>query len=408
MSVSRVFGGFLLTVAAVSGAHGQTAITPEAPAAEQSAEASNPLANRAQVAPVLRFLQAKGVKLTSLGTEGGLQAYLGESPNSQMQIFYVAPDGEHVIAGLLFDTEGNNITGVQLGEMQRRFEAAQKQLGTAPPTAPGAPVKPATTSAEPKPAASATETRPPAAAPTAAPKEAQKPAATGSSDLQLPPAATGPAPAPAAQAEAPKTLADAQGILAAPAASAPAVKSEKQVAAVAPVQAATSTGSAEKWVSSLDRGAIERALGQAAWFRVGVEEAPVVYMVADPQCPFCHAAWGRMKQLVWDHKLQLRIIMISGIKGSLPKAISILARPQPGTAWFTGEGSTDGIEIQPPPAEGSAEYGAAQQALGRNAAFVRQFGLTRTPTLMYIGKDNRLYSSEGLPEDAGAFLAALN
>ena len=398
MSVSRVFGGVILAVAAVTAAQAQTTTAaPEASPAEQTSEVTNPLASRAQVAPVLRFLQAKGVKLTSLGTEGSLPAYLGESPNSQMQIFYVTPDGEHVIAGLMFDSQGNNITGVQLGEMQRRFEAAQKQLGKAPPTAPG----------NAQAVSEASEALKAQAAPAPAP-EAPKPAQlTGSSGIELPPApqvGSNAAPGPAAQAPAPKApVSDSQ----APAA-APAIKPDKQAAAdPVEVKPAVTAASAEKWVSSLDRGAIERALNDTPWFRVGLETAPAIYMVVDPQCPFCHAAWARLKDLVWGRKLQIRVIMIAGLKGSLPKAISILSR-EPGKAWFEGEGSTDGVEIAPPPAESSAEYALAQKALVKNAAFVRQFGLNRTPTMMYIGKDNRLYSSEGLPEDAGAFLAGLN
>lgn len=398
MSVSRVFGGVILAVAAVTAARAQTtAVAPEASAAEQTSEVTNPLASRAQVAPVLRFLQAKGVKLTSLGTEGGLPAYLGESPNSQMQIFYVAPDGEHVLAGLMFDSQGNNITGVQLGEMQRRFEAAQKQLGKAPPTAPGAP------QAGPE----ASEASKAQAAPAPAPEGPKPVQASGSSGIELPPAPQGGStgvPVPAAQAPAPKVSVPASQ---APAAT-PAAKLEKQSAAdPVEVKPVVTAASAEKWVSSLDRGAVERALNDTPWFRVGLESAPAVYMVVDPQCPFCHAAWARLKDLVWARKIQVRVIMIAGLKGSLPKAISILSR-EPGKAWFAGEGSTDGVEIAAPPAENSAEYALGQKALVKTAAFVRQFGLNRTPTLLYIGKDNRLYSSEGLPEDVGAFLAGLN
>ncbi|MGY3582247.1 protein-disulfide isomerase [Bradyrhizobium sp. USDA 4341] len=399
MSVLRVLGGVFLAAVTVSAAFGQTAAPSEKTSVETTSEVTNPLANRAQLAPVLRFMQAKGVKLTALGAEGGLSAYLGESPNSQTQIFYVTPDGTHVVAGVLFDVEGNNITGVQIGEMQRRFEAAQKQLGKAPFTA-GAPQTQSKQSAD-----EASAPKSSAALAADAKVDAKvAPSATGSSPLQLP-VDEATAPVKGTDAKSSKAAADPQE--AAP--KVPAAKPEQQSAAEpAKFEPAVLTASAEKYVSGLDRGAVERALNEAAWFRVGVEEAPAIYMVADPQCPFCHAAWGRLKDMVWAHKLQIRIIMIAGLKGSLPKAISILSRPQPGTAWFAGEGSTDGIDVQPPPAEGSAEYIAAQKALTKNVVFVRQFGLTRTPTLVYIGKDNRLYSSEGLPEDAGSFLAALN
>ncbi|MFC6047044.1 hypothetical protein ACFPYM_04260, partial [Methylobacterium hispanicum] len=90
--------------------------------------ARNPIAARAaEMAPVLSWLQTQGVKLTYIGDEGGLKAYLGESANGKQQVFYVAPDGDHVVAGLMFKRDGMNVTGVQIGEMQQRFREAQQR-----------------------------------------------------------------------------------------------------------------------------------------------------------------------------------------------------------------------------------------------------------------------------------------
>lgn len=293
MSVLRVLGGVFLATATISAASGQAAAPVEKASVETTSEVTNPLANRAQLAPVLRFMQAQGVKLTSLGTEGGLPAYLGESPNGLTQIFYVTPDGAHVVAGVLFDVQGSNITGVQIGEMQRRFEAAQKQLGKAPFSA-GAP------QAQSKPPAD--EPAAPKSSAASTPDAKTAPSSSGSSSLQLPPDEAA-APAKGADAKSPKAAADQQE----EASKLAAAKPEQQ-AAVEPAkfEPAVATASAEKYVSGLDRGAVERALNEAAWFRVGAEEAPAIYMVADPQCPFCHAAWGRLKDVVWAKKLQIR------------------------------------------------------------------------------------------------------
>jgi protein-disulfide isomerase len=160
-------------------------------------------------------------------------------------------------------------------------------------------------------------------------------------------------------------------------------------------------------VSALDRGAVERALGSVPWFQVGVKEAPAIYMVVDPQCQFCHAAWHRLQDYVYGKKLQIRIVMIAGLKGSPPLAISILSRPNPGEAWLAGEGSVDNFTISPPPAQDTQQYQSAQRYLDMNAEFVRTFRISSTPTFLYVGKDERLYSSVGLPEDVQAFLAAL-
>src|SRR3546814_2030494 len=56
-----------------------------------------------------------------------MRGYLGESPTGRMQTFYVSPDGNHVVAGLMFRNGGVNVTGVQIGEIQSRFEQAMEE-----------------------------------------------------------------------------------------------------------------------------------------------------------------------------------------------------------------------------------------------------------------------------------------
>lgn len=397
MSVDRVLRAGLMSLILVSSAaSAQTPIpgkpgdaaqpqVPQSQAEQAPADTSevNPLASRPQMAAVLRFLQSQGVKLTTLGTEGGLAAYLGESPNSRMQVFYVTPDGTHVIAGLMFDAQGANVTGVQLGEMQRRFESAQKQLSATTNPVQSDTASPAQGSAAPSPAQASTPT--PSSSPVAPPAAPALPKA---------------APAPAAEQPAPAKASSAP--------SAPSAPSQQKTAAAASSAIAASSLAADKYVSGYDRGAVERALREVPWFQVGVKEAPALYMVVDPQCPFCHAAWQRLQPYVYGKKLQLRIIMIAGLKGSMPQALSILSRQNPGEAWLTGEGSVDNFTVAPPPQPDSQQYQNAQKYLDMNAGFVRTFGITSTPTLMYFGKDERLYSSIGLPEDADAFMAAMH
>ena len=401
MSFHRYLGAGMLSLAMVSSAPAQVQ-TPQPPTAPPVAATidqanvigeGNPLANRAQVPAVLRFLQSQGVKLTTLGTEGGLAAYLGESPNGRMQVFYVAPDGGHVVAGLMFDSQGANITGVQLGEMQRRFDTAQKQgvAGAASPAqaAGASPIA----AADPAPASSPTTSAP------AIPPAPALPAAAPKDSPALSPLASPSAQAPALAPPAAPALPTA----------APAAPAAKPQASAAPAAApfVTPASASEKYVSGLDGGAVGRMLEQTPWFQVGVKEAPAIYMVVDPQCPFCHAAWRMLQRYVYDKKVQLRIVMIAGLKGSPPLAVSILSRDNPGEAWLSGEGSVDNFTIQPPPAADSRKYQDAQRYLDLNAQFVRTFGISSTPTFLYFGKDQRLYSTVGLPQDVDGFMAAL-
>lgn len=306
---------------------------------DATAAADNPLANlRNDLPPAIRYLQAQGVKLTFLGEEGGMRGYLGESPTGRMQTFYVAPDGNHVVAGLLFRNGGINVTGVQIGEMQSRFEAALEKNGSASPAA---------------------------ASPSAAASTAEQ-AAAASANL----------------------LSGAEG------------QSNTAVET-------TAASAAEKWRSDRDQAAFEARVGEAAWFTVGVQEAPVLYMVADPQCPYCHRAWESLRPLVLTKKIQLRVIMIAGLQGSEPLVRSILAMPEPGKAWLDGQGSARDVEVQPLAEPGSAEWEAGGVHMASNQSFARDLDIRGTPFLIYVGKDGGVYESSGLPTDQDAFLSAL-
>lgn len=422
MSVSTVLRAGVMSLVLVSSAavaqspiQAQPDAAPPAPSAQPPEAAAepegNPLASRAQIPAVLQFLQSQGVKLTTLGTEGGLAGYLGESPNGRMQTFYVTPDGSHVIGGLMWDSQGANVTGVQLGEMQRRFEVAQKRFETAQKqlSSPAGTVTAPTND----PAALA-----PAAAPASPTALALPPAEKKSAPTSLGEALGNVSSAPAAPSDStPKSSAAPAAAPVDPAAAkktsaipaTPTVLPQQKTAAAAPSNSIpASIAAADKYVSGLDRGSVERSLRDVPWFQVGVKEAPALYMVVDPQCPFCHAAWKRLQPYVYAKKLQLRIVMIAGLKGSVPLAISILSRQNPGEAWLAGEGSVDNFTIAAPPQVDSQQYQSAQKYLDMNAGFVRTFGISSTPTLLYFGRDERLYSSIGLPEDADAFMAALN
>jgi protein-disulfide isomerase len=299
----------------------------------------SPLAGRAvEAPPALKYLQAQGVKLTYLGEDGGLKGYLGENPNGKMQTFYLSPDGNHVIAGLLFRSGGINVTGLQINDMQKRYEDARKQM-----------------------------------------EDARK-------QMDVP------APQAAQPQEQPKPEAQPQAA---------------QPRAEAAPPAAPQAAAASAWLSPIDKAKFLSEVEKTAWFAVGDKDAPVLYMVADPQCPFCHKAWEEIRQQVLDHKLAVRVVLINGLSGSEPLAVSLLSRQDPGRAWLGGEGSRDGVHISPPPAQGSKEWNGAHHYLELNDNFAfNVVGIKGTPLFAYVGKDGKLYSAEG-PRDLKAFMSAL-
>lgn len=287
----------------------------------------------AKAAPVLQYLMDSGVKLTYLGDAGGLEAYLGESPTGSTQTFYLTPDKNHVVAGVLFREGGVNVTGVQIAEMQDRYEEAKKRAAAA-----GETLGTATPQAVPAPTANSSLTA-------LTPEEIQAGAAV--------------------------------------------------------------TPSAEEYLSNRDLDGFRAELEDTAWFGIGAETAPTVYMVVDPNCPFCHRIWEDLRPMVMTREISLRLIMIAGLKGSEPKAVSILSREDPGRAWMAGEGSTKSMPVAAPPAAASSSFKDAMRYLERNMAFIDKHEITSTPHLFYFDKEGTLYESRGIPKDRTVFFSAL-
>lgn len=69
----------------------------------------------------LQFLADNGAELIYIGDAYGLEAWLAHSSDDNTrQTFYLTPDGDALIAGLMFDGEGKNVTQLQLQELYQR------------------------------------------------------------------------------------------------------------------------------------------------------------------------------------------------------------------------------------------------------------------------------------------------
>lgn len=366
-------------------------------------KAQSPLAAREQaLAPVLSWMQAIGVKLTYLGDEGGLSGYLAEDATGKMQTIYVTPDREHVIAGLLLKRGGDNITGVQVGEMRERFARAADQYvpkdasGAKPSetsTAPSTQEKADSEAADPEPASAAeTTTGPVDPATEVDPPTAEKAKEQEASSLSADDGAASVAevvPTPTAAEDAPARQ-EAASALSLPAATGPAE--------------GASGNPSEIWSSPINKEKFLQAAEKVPYIEVGSMNAPItLYEIADPQCPYCHAAWDHIKPLVFDKKIKLRVILIAALNGSEPKVREILASGVPARRWIDSDaGKNLKLEIDPQsqPFKDSAAF------LDKNMDFAREFGVDRTPFLGYVGFDGKFYSALGLPSDLKSFLSA--
>lgn len=341
------------------------------------AQERNPFAEREnRVAPIISYFQGKGIKLTSIGDAGGLLGYLGEDATGKQQVFYVTPDGKHVVAGLMIGMGGTIVTGIQVGEMRARFEAAAKSFE-----------------------AEAEKAKPLVSGDTASSTQASTP----TSEATPPTIPVAPAvEAPQASPEAAEKPIDAKPV------DQPAqVPASDQEAVLLPPAVGPADGElgnmSELWASKLNKDDFLAKANSLPYFEVGSVTAPTtLWMVADPQCPYCHKAWDHIKTSVLDRKIKVRVIMIAGLKGSGPIATDILSRVRPARVWLdSNAGRNLKLEVDTE----SPEYKKAGEFLEKNMEFARSMGFDRTPFMAYVAADGKFYSSLGLPNDLKSFFA---
>jgi protein-disulfide isomerase len=336
-------------------------------------------------APILVKLRAAGYQLTLLGEEGGVRGYFASFGKIKQPI-YITPDGNHFIMGYLVQRGGKNVSGVQIGEMRARFDA--QGTGTDK-------------------AADATASKIDAASETAAPTEASADKLKAdetkvTSDLPLPqvqapspaPVTSGEAPVSSGEAVAPQAPGQEGSVLP----GAPPTPVELP-AAKGPVVGANGNPSS-LWYSNVDKGEFMTALQTATYFDVGSQSAPLtVYMVADPNCPYCHQTWDYIKSFVQAGSVKVRIVMIAFLKGSDEKAREIMMSPRPGLRYLESDG---GRNVKMEADQNSPQWRAMAGHLENNLNFAKRFKITATPFLAYVDGDGQFYSSPGVPEN-GAF-----
>jgi hypothetical protein len=333
------------------------------------------------------WMKSLGMKITPFeGTDGGVQGYLVEAPAEggapgKIQAMYVTPDRKHAVAGVLVKRGGMMMTGVQVGRLQQRFleEEQARQNGLSSPVEPGR-MLPRAEPVSPEVAKSLTQKANPA---------------SSTIDTKSAPATTAPVQVGAGlRTDGPAETPVPAGV-------------PTPVPYVHQISSKPASASDQYRYPGQDVAAFMEAMKTTVFFTVGVKDRPAIWMLADPQCPFCHQAWAKLKPLVFDGKIQVRVIMIAGLRNSEPLTRSILGRAEPAKAWLAGEGSIDNVPVQPGPAVGSPESERAGEYIRINNGFAARYMIRSTPFLAYTTPDGKLFSSVGLPPDMDAFLAAL-
>lgn len=382
--------------------------------------------------------------VTSAGEVAGMKAWNLEGDDS---LWLLLPDGKTVVAGYVFDTEGNDIGSAAVGATP---VDAWESAGVAKPEAPGA-----TGGMSPLPAPAGASVTP-ASDPVldSARQEAFAEIMAGMDEVlaKIPEAerrqqiaelvaamdkASSPAEfqlllvewservggkpmlndedraalekaaesAPADRPEAAAASAPVEELSFIPAVPMPTLSSPAS-AESAPIQATAENVSPE---AALGAGAARQAKliakikDDTLWFAVGQPEAPVVYMLADPMCPYCAKSVQNLRGDIENGKLQLRVILAPLISSRSPGAVAgIMSTDNPAEAFwkheldFAHKGASDlkHVDFATLPAEVSA-------SIRRNYDLIVDNSLPGVPFFAWEGANGPSFLS-GTPE-AGHF-----
>ena len=135
---------------------------------------------------------------------------------------------------------------------------------------------------------------------------------------------------------------------------------------------------------------------KASWILDGKKDAPViVYVFADPFCPYCKQFWQQARPWVDSGKVQLRTLLVGVIKPESPAtAAAILASKDPAKTWHDYEASGGKLTLKMPETPPSAQL----NVLNINQKLMDDLGANVTPAIYYMSKDNTLQQAVGLPD----------
>lgn len=137
---------------------------------------------------------------------------------------------------------------------------------------------------------------------------------------------------------------------------------------------------------------------KASWLLEGKKDAPVIlYVFADPFCPYCQQFWQQARPWVESGKVQLRTLLVGVIKPESPAtAAAILAAKNPAQTWHDYEASGGKLKLNVPASVAPEQM----KILNENQKIMDELGANVTPAIYYLSKDKVLQQVVGLPEKA--------
>lgn len=136
------------------------------------------------------------------------------------------------------------------------------------------------------------------------------------------------------------------------------------------------------------RAALESVAWRTSWIVIGNRDpkTPVIYVFADPVCPHCIAGFGRLRDIVDQGKLQLRVALTPYLsQESLDLATAVLRADDPGAAFWkleTERAAHNRNGIAPLPAKTWLDP-ERLAALDRNVKWFSEHSLAGTPFYLW-------------------------
>lgn len=162
----------------------------------------------------------------------------------------------------------------------------------------------------------------------------------------------------------------------------------------------TGTNLSEKLFNQELYGPAGRELWQrmekAEWILDGQKTAPrVVYVFADPYCPYCKQFWQQARPWVESGKVQIRTLMVGVIKPESPAAAAaILSAKDPAKSWHEYEQSNGKMTLALP----KTIPPTIMRSLNLNQKIMDDLGANATPAIYYMNEENVLQQAVGLPD----------
>jgi thiol:disulfide interchange protein DsbG len=146
-----------------------------------------------------------------------------------------------------------------------------------------------------------------------------------------------------------------------------------------------------KYLPSPDHSALYRDLTKATSISTGKAGGRDIYVLFDPNCPFCHLTWKALKPYA-EAGANVHWVPVGYLKAdSLKKAASILAAKNKAGAL------ADMMDSQGKGAVGAKSDAASETQIALNNDLMRRHGLSGVPAMVYKDSSGKTVMREGLP-----------